>query len=118
MATLTIEVPDDLLERLNPIKDQIPKLLQQCLQPSPLPAQTYRYILNFLTSKPTPEQIAAFRPTPEMQQRLSHLLARNADGLLSPDESLELDEYERIEHIIILLKTGNLPFLSDTPKSS
>lgn len=51
MATLTIEVPDDLMERLAPIRDQLPELLRQCLQPSVLTAQVYRYILDFLTSQ-------------------------------------------------------------------
>lgn len=31
MATLTIEVPDELMERLAPIRDRLPELLQQCL---------------------------------------------------------------------------------------
>ncbi|NJL00132.1 MAG: hypothetical protein HC910_06010 [Spirulinaceae cyanobacterium SM2_1_0] len=69
MASLTIEIPDDLMERLDPIRDQLPELLRRCLQPDLLSAPVYRYILSFLTSQPTPDQIAAFRPTPAMQSR-------------------------------------------------
>lgn len=112
MASLTIEIPDNLMERLAPIRDQLPELLRQCLQPSIISAQVYRYILDFLTSQPTPEQVATFRPTPEMQARLNYLLTRNHDGTIEPDEIQELDEYERIEHLIVLLKAGNLPYLT------
>lgn len=112
MATLTIEISDDLMERIAPIRDQLPDLLRHCLQPHLLSTQVYRHILNFLASQPTPEQVAAFRPTPAMQERLRYLLGRSDDGLLSPAEAQELDEYERIEHLIILLKAGNLPYLA------
>jgi hypothetical protein len=112
MASLTIEIPDELMERLTPIRDQLPELLQRCLQPSPLSGQVYHDILNFLISQPTPEQVATFRPTPAMQARLQHLLTRSQDGTLTPAEQQELDEYERIEHLIIMLKAGNFPYLT------
>ena len=67
------------------------------------------YILTFIASQPTPEQISEFRPTPEMQSRLHTLLNRSQSGELTPSEKQELDEYERIEHLILLLKMGNLP---------
>ncbi len=111
MATLTIEVPDDLMEHLDPIRDRLPELLKQCLQPTPLPAQVYRHILDFLAGEPSPQEIAAFRPTAAMQTRLKDLLTRNAEGQLTPDEAQELNEYERIEHFVILIKSGNLPYL-------
>jgi len=111
MATLTLEIPDDLLARLTPIQDQLPYLLQQCLEPSQLTSQIYRYIFDFLISQPTPEQIANFRPTPAMQNRLTYLLERNNNQTLTPQEQQELNEYEKIEHLIILLKSGNLPYL-------
>ncbi len=56
------------------------------LQQPPLPAQIYHYILDFLASKPTPEQIVAFRPTPQMQERLNTLLTRSKTGELTPTE--------------------------------
>ena len=43
-----------------------------------------------------------------MQERLKHLIATEKDGILSVDERQELDEYERIEHLIVMLKTGRL----------
>jgi hypothetical protein len=112
MATLTIEIPDELMEQLAPVHDQLPELLSRCLSLSALSAQVYRYILDFLTSQPTPAQIAAFRPTPAMQERLQYLLDRSQAGNITTNESQELEEYEQIEHLIVLLKSGNLPYLN------
>ena len=108
MATLTIEIPDDLMEQLSPLKEQLPELLRRALQPLALPAQVYRYILDFIASQPTPEQIAAFRPTAEMQVRLKTLIEKEQTNGLSQQEQQELAEYEQIEHLIIMFKAGSI----------
>jgi hypothetical protein len=36
------------------------------------------------------------------------LLELNQSGQLTPSQQAELDEYQRIEHIVIMLKAGNL----------
>ena len=81
MAAITLEIPDELVPQIHALGNRLPALLQQCLQ-APLPNHVYRYILDFIASRPTPEQIAAFRPTDEMRDRLSHLLDRNKAGTL------------------------------------
>ena len=113
MTTMTIQVPDELSEQLKYRGDQVPELLAIGLQQSPLPTQVYRYVLNFIASDPTPEQIAAFEPTPEMRDRLRTLLARERTNKVTPLEKAEMDEYERIEHIVVMLKAGNLPYVTD-----
>lgn len=64
-----------------------------------------------MASQPTPEEILAFRPTAEMQERLQTLLSRAKAGDLNAIEQKELDEYERIEHLIVMVKSGNLPYI-------
>ena len=113
MTTMTIQVPDELSEQLKHRGEQVPELLALGLQKSPLPAQVYRYVLDFIASDPTPEQIAAFRPTLEMQDRLRELLSRERRNELTSLEKAELDDYERIEHIVVMLKAGNLTYVSD-----
>ena len=115
MPKITLDIPEELAEQLATVGDKLPELLRLSLQQPALPNHIYRYILNFLASKPTPEQIAAFSPTPEMIERLQTLLYRSKAGLLTPIEQTELDEYERIEHLVIMLKAGNLPYLTSTP---
>jgi len=111
MAKITLEVPDELSEQLLRIGDRLPDLLALSLQQPLLPTKIYHDILDFLTSKPTQEQIIAFRPTAQMQERLNTLLIKSETGELTGTEKQELDEYERIEHLIIMLKAGSLPYL-------
>lgn len=112
MATITIEVPEELSEQLSQVGDRLPELLALSLQQPALPAHIYRYILDFLASNPTPEEIAAFTPTPQMQERLRLLLNRSKAGELTGAEQRELDEYEKIENLVIMLKANCLPYLS------
>jgi hypothetical protein len=115
MATITIDIPDELSAQLAQVRDRIPELLALSLQQPAVPAHIYREILDFLASQPTPEEIMAFRPTPEMQARLTTLLDRSRAGLLTPAEQAELDEFERIEHVLVLLKAGSLAHLTSMP---
>ncbi|MEC4812774.1 MAG: hypothetical protein SAK29_05805 [Scytonema sp. PMC 1069.18] len=112
MAKITLEVPDELTDQLALIGDRLPELLVLSLQQPPLPAQIYQYILAWVGKQQTPEQILAFRPTKEMQTRLQTLLIRSKAGELTPCEQQELDEYERIEHLIVMLKAGSLPHVT------
>ncbi|WP_009633442.1 hypothetical protein [Synechocystis sp. PCC 7509] len=115
MPKITLEVSEELAEQLATMGDKLPELLRQSIQNPVVPASIYRYILNFLTSSPTPAQIAAFKPTTEMSDRLQILLNRSQLGKLTTSELAELDEYEHIEHLIIMLKSGNLPHLTSNP---
>lgn len=114
MAKITLDLPDDLVTQLATAGESLPELLRMSLQQSPVPNQTYRYILNFLTSNPTTSEIATFRPTAEIVERLQTLVSKEHSGNISPIERSELDEYERIEHLIIMLKKGNLRYLNST----
>jgi len=112
MTTITIEVPDEISEQLDQAKDRLAELLTLSLQQPPLPARVYRYILDFLASRPTPDQIAAFAPTPDMIERRRTLVEREKTEEITRAEKTELDEYDRIEHLMVMIKTDNLPFLT------
>ncbi|MBD2605545.1 hypothetical protein H6G81_13640 [Scytonema hofmannii FACHB-248] len=113
MAKITLEVPEELLQQLASLGDRLPELLALSLQQPPLPAHIYRYILNFIASNPTPEEIAAFSPTPEMQQRLRTLVERSLLNKITELERIELDDLNKIEHLIIMLKAGNIKLNKD-----
>jgi hypothetical protein len=114
MPKITLEISEELSQQIAQIGiDTLPGLLALSLQQSPIPTQIYQYILNFLASNPTSQQIAEFKPTPEMQDRLRTLLIQSKTGKLTPRELQELNEYERIEHLIVMIKTGNLAYLSN-----
>lgn len=115
MRTITLDVSDELADQLAPLRDRLPELLALSLRQPAIPAQFYRAVLTFLTSAPTPEQVAAFGPPPEAQQRLLTLLDRERAGALTPPERVELEELERIEHLVVMLKGGALSALAATP---
>lgn len=112
MTTITIDLPDELADQLESIRDRLPELLALSLRQPAAPAALYRAILTFLAGNPTPAELAAFAPPIEMQERLQTLLERGRAGRITPAEQAELDEYERIEHLVVMLKASNLPRLA------
>ncbi|MGH9853828.1 MAG: hypothetical protein ACREBD_28635 [Blastocatellia bacterium] len=72
----------------------------------------YQDVRDFLSRQPTPEQVTAFRPTPEAIARLRYLLEREANGKISSAELEELDELEQIEHLVVMLKADALSKLT------
>ena len=80
------------------------------------PAHVYRANLTFLANAPSPTEIAAYAPPIEAQRRLKTLLERDKAGELTPAEQAELDEFERIEHLMVMLKAGALPSLGGAPR--
>ncbi|MBD2568099.1 hypothetical protein [Anabaena lutea] len=114
MAQLTIQVPDELANRLQPILHRLPELLSQLLEthtPKTLTLSNssdtpniYTEFLDFLIKQPTPEQIAKFKVSTQSQTRLEYLLERNRMGTISEAENSELDIYEQLDQLMILLK--------------
>ena len=82
--TKAVENPADWLSQ------RLPKLVALNLQQPALPDHIYHYILNFIANNLTPQQIADFRPTLEMQDRLQTLLSRSRAATLTPIEQTEL----------------------------
>ena len=118
MAELTIQVSDELAQRLEPLQNRLPELLWQLLDVANLPTNisktiqteptdiplVYQEVLDFLIKRPTPEQIIAFKVSPQAHSRLEELLERNRSATLNSMELAELDVYEQLEHMMILLK--------------
>ncbi|MBW4593384.1 MAG: hypothetical protein KME46_10800 [Brasilonema angustatum HA4187-MV1] len=118
MAELTIHIPDELLSRLEPLQNRLPELLWRLLDIANLPTNSkataktestdipavYQEVLDFLIQRPTLEEIITFKVSLIAQTRLSELLEKNRSATLSPMESAELDVYEQLEHMMILLK--------------
>ena len=113
MPKITLEVSEELSTQVAALGgDRLSEALALGLRQSVVPSEVYRYVLDFLTSNPTAAEIADFRPTTQMQERLRDLLDRSYGDRLTSAERHELDEYERIEHCVVMLKAGNLSYLS------
>lgn len=63
MATVTIEVSDELSDLVAQVGDRLPELLARILKEPMLPTHVYRYVLDFLAARPTPEQVAGCNTT-------------------------------------------------------
>ena len=61
-------------------------------------------IVDFIVSGTTPETILRFRPSGEACLRLEQLVDREKDGLLTPEEKLELDHCFHLEHLMRMAK--------------
>lgn len=101
MAQITIEVSEELAERLVPVRDRLPEVLAHGLdQLSPVPNEVYRYILDFLASNPSPQAIIDFKFGQTVQERISELLDKSRANELSAEDSAELDSYERLNRFV------------------
>lgn len=61
-------------------------------------------LIDFLSSTPTSDEILAYKPSEELEERLSHLLDKNRKDKLSSEERDELDEFLRFNHFVNMLK--------------
>ncbi|MGA1623207.1 MAG: hypothetical protein ACO36E_10830 [Synechocystis sp.] len=130
MAKITIDIPDELAQRLTPFESTFSDLLGQLLTPSqsgsrvPLSPENnrglYQEIVDFLVSQPSPDQILHFKVSDACQNRLEVLLSKNQDESLTSAELSELDLYEQLDTLVGLLKVKAYESVkaSHFPKSS
>ena len=117
MATITLQFPDELAQRLEPLQNRLPELLWQLLELTKKPTTieeitthsgdiptVYQEVLDFLIKSPIPQDIVNFKVSQQAQTRLQTLLDKNRESTLNPMEIAELDVYEQLEHLMILLK--------------
>lgn len=120
MAQLTIEIPDELAQRLAPYKNQISEIFANLVNtslrekftdkldisssPSPTELPTYLEIIDFLVNRPTSEQIATFKVSEKSQTRLRELLQKNRDISLISSEVAELNLYEQLDTLMTIIK--------------
>jgi hypothetical protein len=84
------------------------KIILLCIEEEkmavPLKTQADLEIARFILKNPTPEQIIAFHPSPEVNERVYELIYADRDGLLTEEEHQELDNYMATERLMRLLK--------------
>jgi len=66
--------------------------------------QVFEEIAEFLAAFPSREQVLAFRPSPETQERARELLAKSNVGELTDEEREELEDFGRAELFVRMLK--------------
>ena len=116
MVQMIVQVSEELAERLRPIGSWLPTVLEISLVGcQTVAAATATEVIQFLSQDPTPQAVLAYHVSEQAQARLQRLLALNAGGLLGEEEHLELDELQRIEHVLIMLKAQVAQQLQQEP---
>jgi len=112
MATITLEVPDELAQRLESVGGRLPALLAYALDVAGIPGSSiasehsplWGEVIEFLGSGPSAEEVLAFKISDGAQGRLEDLLYLNREETLTPQEQDELDAFAQIDHLFTLLK--------------
>ena len=128
MAQITIDIPDDLAQRLAPFQSQFSDLFTRLIatrlleQPTIDPANpntsgTYQEILDFLIDRPTSAQIINFKVSAASQSRLQTLLQKNREVALTAAETAEIDLYQQLDTLIGYLKIRAYATLQATPQN-
>jgi len=78
------------------------------------PATLYDDFAEFIAGLSPDKGLAYYAPE-RVQQRVEYLVERKKTGILSPDESGELEKYFLFEHIVRLAKARALKLLNPSP---
>ena len=120
MAQLTIDISDELAQKLAPFQNQLSEIFANLIATSLLDklvpktevltdqefliSPTYLEILDFLINRPTSKQITNFKVSEESQIRLQELLQKNRETDLNHSEILELNFYEQLDTLMTMMK--------------
>ena len=105
MTTMTIEVPENLAQRLAPVQDRMIEIIELGMRE--LLSERHDYyidVIDFLAGGPSSGEIVELQASPEMQERIAELLDKNRDGMITEQEATELDRYEQLDYLITLIK--------------
>ncbi len=61
-------------------------------------------VVDFLARQIPADQLVSFRASEATRQRVWQLVQKEKEQGLTPDERCELDDYEKLEHLLILAK--------------
>lgn len=75
--------------------------------------KAYEEVVDFIAAGTTPQNVIAFRPSEESQERVADLIEREKNGELEAGEKSELDHYMQIEHLMRLAKARARDFLAN-----
>ena len=105
MVQMTMQVPDELVEQFQPIISWLPTIIELSLIGfKTVAAAAATEVIQFLAKNPSSQELLDYHVSPQAQARLQRLLTLNQAGMLSELEQTELNELQRLEHTIIMLK--------------
>jgi len=113
MSAITVQVPDELAERLRGREDQLAQILElglrelnSTLEPAGAGFAGAADVLELLANLPEPKDILTLRPSEPLQRRIDELLEKGRAGSLSDQEEAEWERYEYLEHLVRMAKAS------------
>jgi hypothetical protein len=109
MSAITLQLPDELAERLRRHEERLPEILEPGLRE--LNAETQpgfqgaTEVLEFLASLPSPQEILSLRPSERLQCQVQELLEKSRAGTLIAQEEQDWERYEFLEHLVRMAKS-------------
>ncbi len=61
-------------------------------------------LVDFLAKQIPSQVLAGYQPSEEARQRVWELVAKEKEAGLLPEEKLELEDYLKLEHLLVLAK--------------
>jgi hypothetical protein len=108
MSSITLDLPDELAERVRLLADRLPRILDLGMRAlsaeSPAEYAGAAEVLELLARLPSPEEVLALRASDALAERAQSLLEKNRAGGLSADEELEWQRIEYLEHLVRVAK--------------
>lgn len=106
MVQMTVQLSDEVAERCKSVGPWLSTIIELSLAGFGAPAAaTASEVTDFLLNNPSSEEVMDFHISESAQLRLRRLLALGEIGTLSDLEKAELDELQRLEHVIVKLKS-------------
>ena len=112
MSQITVDIPEELVTRLQPYTEHIPQILELGLRqfdPEYTAVNNDAFaeldnIVKFLNQSPAPEEIVALRPSKALQLRISRLLEKNRQEGMTETEETWWERFEYVEHLVRIAK--------------
>lgn len=105
MVEMTVQIPESLAARIGAAGAWLPTLIELGLSVFRTKAAlTAAELISFLETNPSPQAVLKYHASRRSHLRLKRLTTLNEADLLTGKEEQELDELEKIEHLVVMLK--------------
>jgi hypothetical protein len=116
MSQITVDIPEELVTRLQPYAEHIPQILELGLrqfdpEQSSIDNNAFAEldnIVQFLNNSSTPAEVIALRPSKALQSRISTLLEKNRNEGMTEAEEAWWERFEYVEHLVRIAKAKAL----------
>ncbi len=101
MSAITVQLPDELAERLRKHEERLPEILELGLRELNADPESG---FDGLAGLPSPEDTLKLRPSERFGRQVQELLEKSRAGALTAQEENDWERYEFLEHLVRMAK--------------